>query len=43
MVRESVLEELVMWHEAPMAAVTRAFGALGSLRLRGFLMMCSMG
>ncbi|ODM20007.1 hypothetical protein SI65_04993 [Aspergillus cristatus] len=29
MVWESVLEELVMWHGAPMAAVTRAFGALG--------------
>lgn len=29
MICESVVEELVVWHGAPMAAVTRAFGVFG--------------
>lgn len=29
MICKSVVEELVVWHGAPMAAVVRAFGVLG--------------
>lgn len=29
MICESVVEELIVWHGAPMAAVTRAFGVFG--------------
>lgn len=42
MICESVVEELVVWHGTPMAAVARAFGVL-VLESGKVLGMCWMG